>query len=32
VLVAQKAMVTPKDNLSSFSLTEFENFIGNKRK
>jgi len=32
VLVAQKAMVTPKNNLSSFSLAEFETFIGVKRK
>lgn len=32
VLVAQKAMVTPKNNLSSFSLTEFEKFISNKPK
>jgi DNA polymerase (family 10) len=27
VLVAQKGMVTPKDNLSSFSLKEFETFL-----
>ena len=27
VLVAQKAMVTPKNNLSSFSLKEFERFL-----
>ena len=27
VLVAQKAMVTPKNNLSSFSLKEFEKFL-----
>lgn len=27
VLVAQKAMVTPKNNLSSFSLKEFEEFL-----
>jgi DNA polymerase (family X) len=27
VLVAQKAMVTPQNNLSSFSLKEFENFL-----
>lgn len=27
VLVAQKGMVTPKDNLSSFSLKEFERFL-----
>lgn len=27
VLVAQKGMLTPKDNLSSFSLKEFETFL-----
>lgn len=32
VLVAQKAMVTSKDNLSSFTLSEFEKFIANNRK
>lgn len=30
VLVAQKAMVTAKDNLSSFTLAEFEKFIAKK--
>ena len=32
VLVAQKAMVSPKNNLSSFGLKEFEDYIENKRK
>jgi DNA polymerase (family 10) len=32
VLVAQKGMVTPKNNLSSFSLKEFENFLSTNRK
>ncbi len=32
VLVAQKAMVTSKDNLSSFTLPEFEKFIANNGK
>lgn len=32
VLVAQKAMLTKKQNLSSFSLNEFENYITNRRK
>jgi len=32
VLVAQKAMVTAKKNLSSFTLKEFEQFIINNRK
>jgi DNA polymerase (family 10) len=27
VLVAQKGMVTAKNNLSSFSLKEFENYL-----
>jgi DNA polymerase (family X) len=27
VLVAQKGMITTKDNLSSFNLLEFDNFI-----
>ncbi len=31
VLVAQKGMVTPKNNLSSFTLNEFENYITMKR-
>ena len=30
VLVAQKAMVTKRNNLSSFSLNEFENFLKRK--
>jgi DNA polymerase (family 10) len=32
VLVAQKGMVTPKNNLSSFSLVEFENFLQQNKK
>ena len=32
VLIAQKGMVTPKNNLSSFSLKEFENFLSANRK
>ncbi|MEO8110368.1 MAG: helix-hairpin-helix domain-containing protein [Ginsengibacter sp.] len=32
VLVAQKGMVTAKDNLSSFSLIEFEHFLQNRKK
>ena len=32
VLVAQKAMVTSKDNLSSFTLADFEEFIAKKKK
>ncbi len=32
VLVAQKGMVTSKDNLSSFSLTGFEEFLKNRKK
>jgi DNA polymerase (family 10) len=32
VLVAQKAMVTKRNNLSSFSLSEFENFLKEKSK
>ncbi len=32
VLVAQKGMVTAKNNLSSFSLSEFENFLRNNKK
>ena len=31
VLVAQKGMVTPKDNLSSFSLREFEDFLAGRK-
>ncbi len=31
VLVAQKGMVTAKDNLSSFSLKEFEEFLAGKK-
>ncbi len=31
VLVAQKGMLTPAQNLSSFSLNEFENFLKNKK-
>lgn len=31
VLVAQKAIVTPKNNLSSFSLNEFEMFLKNRK-
>lgn len=30
VLVVQKAMVTAKENLSSFTLAEFEKFIAKK--
>lgn len=32
VLVAQKGMVTAKDNLSSFSLIEFEQFLQDRKK
>ncbi len=32
VLVAQKGLVTIKNNLSSFSLNEFEDFLSNRRK
>ncbi len=32
VLVAQKGMVTAKNNLSSFSLIEFEQFLQNRKK
>ena len=32
VLVAQKGMVTPKDNLSSFTLQEFEKYVKKKPK
>jgi len=32
VLAAQKALVTPKDNLSSFSKMEFEDFLGEQRR
>lgn len=31
VLVAQKAMVTPENNLSSFSLQQFESFVQNRK-
>lgn len=32
VLVAQKGMITSKDNLSSFSMTEFEQFLKNRKR
>ncbi|MEO6819146.1 MAG: helix-hairpin-helix domain-containing protein [Ginsengibacter sp.] len=32
VLIAQKGMVTAKENLSSFSLAEFENFLKSRNK
>jgi DNA polymerase (family X) len=32
VLVAQKGMITPRQNLSSFSLQEFENFLKENKK
>ena len=32
VLIAQKGMVTSKDNLSSFSSAEFEQFLKNRKK
>jgi hypothetical protein len=32
VLVAQKGMVIPQKNLSSFNLNEFENFLKKNKK